>query len=198
MRTRRLWCGWAVLTVWGMTVGAPLTLGCSSSYMPTARDVAQGAELIVVARIIDKRPVSSSPTEWQLDVERVIKGDSPSPLTVTDIRTSLCGDEMAAREGDLIVLGLNYAPNDRSDPPEDRVLDAYWRFADDGSLIDKSSPAVDEGHRSLDDVLQALGALPNTATRPRPSWLPGAAAIILATAALGGASIGHRLNRRRT
>jgi hypothetical protein len=174
-----------------VAVGVSTPAAACTGPVPTLAEVAATAHYIVVATVAAK----PAPNDWAMSflVRRTLAGDVSGTLAVKNIRTSLCGDGVAAGAGQAVIFarGLAY---------HGRTLDAYWVFTNAGKLIEAS--VMGNQPETLNAVIRdILGALPNTAAAPATAEAAPAAPGLLGGAAIAlaalGAALALEVRRRR-
>lgn len=144
-----------LLLVFNLLVVVTPTTACSGSLMPLST-AASGASRIVVGTVVEK--TTTRPYELVLAVERVVKGNAPGTLRISELLAAhVCGDPIDAKPGQRLVIAFDVRSYRQT-------LNPAAIFDGEGRLVFSWFELPNENW-TVDDLIAAL-SMPSTDALP--------------------------------
>ena len=144
-----------LVLVFNLLVVVTPTTACSGSLMPLST-AASGASRIVVGTVVEK--TTTRPYELVLAVERVVKGNAPGTLRISELLAAhVCGDPIDAEPGQQLVVAFDVRSYSQT-------LNPAAIFDGEGRLVFSWFELPNENW-TVDDLITAL-SMPSTDALP--------------------------------
>lgn len=142
-----------LLLVFNLLVAATPATACSGSLMPLST-AASGASRIVVGTVVEK--TTTRPYELVVAVERVVKGNAPGTLRISELLPAhVCGDPIDAEPGQRLVVAFDVRSYSQT-------LNPAAIFDGEGRLV-FSWFELSNQNWTVDDLISALSMPPTDA-----------------------------------